>query len=63
MLTKRLTKVEKSAPATMEEAFTQFISWKKVNNLSEQTIPDYTSHNTLIYFLNASPILQNHMNS
>lgn len=45
----RLTKVKKSAPATMEEALTQFINWKKANNLSEQTILDYTTHVNLLF--------------
>ncbi|NHN34630.1 tyrosine-type recombinase/integrase [Paenibacillus agricola] len=45
----RLTKVKKAAPATMEDALTQFISWKKANNLSEQTILDYTTHVNLLF--------------
>lgn len=44
----RLTKIKKSAPSTMEEAFVQFINWKKANNLSEQTILDYTTHYNLL---------------
>ncbi|SFE11744.1 hypothetical protein SAMN04487969_101144 [Paenibacillus algorifonticola] len=44
----RLNKVKKAAPATMDEAFTQFINWKKANNLSEQTILDYTTHYNLL---------------
>lgn len=45
----RLTKVKKAAPATMDEAFVQFINWKKANNLSEQTILDYTTHMNLLF--------------
>lgn len=45
----RLNKVKKTAPATMEEAFMQFINWKKANNLSEQTILDYTTHVNLFF--------------
>jgi site-specific recombinase XerD len=45
----RLTKVKKKAPATMEEALAQFINWKKANNLSEQTILDYTTHVNLLF--------------
>lgn len=45
----RLTKVKKATPATIEEAFTQFINWKKANNLSEQTILDYTTHVNLFF--------------
>ncbi|WP_106768265.1 tyrosine-type recombinase/integrase [Paenibacillus faecalis] len=47
-MVKRLTKVKKTAPATLEEAFAQFINWKKANNLSEQTILDYTTHFNLL---------------
>lgn len=45
----RLNKVKKATPATMEEAITQFINWKKANNLSEQTILDYTTHINLLF--------------
>lgn len=49
MLAMRLTKVKKKAPATMEEALAQFINWKKANNLSEQTILDYSTHVNLLF--------------
>jgi site-specific recombinase XerD len=45
----RMTKVKKTAPATMEEALYQFLKWKKANNISEQTILDYTTHVNLLF--------------
>jgi hypothetical protein len=48
-LAMRLNKVKKAEPATMDKAFIQFINWKKANNLSEQTILDYTTHIKLFF--------------
>lgn len=48
-MSKRLTKVKKKAPLTMEEALDQFLKWKKANNISEQTILDYTTHVNLLF--------------
>lgn len=48
-MSRRLTKVKKAAPAAMEEASIQFINWKKANDLSEQTILDYTTHFNLFF--------------
>jgi integrase len=45
----RLAKVVKKTPATMDEALIRFINWKKANNLSDQTILDYTSHVKLLF--------------
>jgi len=49
ILSMRLNKIKRAAPATMEEAFKQFINWKKANNLSDQTILDYTTHYNLFF--------------
>lgn len=40
----RMTKVKKTAPATLEEALEKFLVWKKAQQISEQTVLDYTNH-------------------
>lgn len=44
----RVNKIKKT-PATMEEAMDRFITWKKANGISEQTLLDYTTHINLLY--------------
>lgn len=44
----RMNKV-KRAPATMEEALDRFITWKKANGISDQTILDYSTHVNLLF--------------
>lgn len=44
----RMSKVRK-APATMEEALDRFITWKKANGISDQTLLDYTTHVNLLF--------------
>lgn|GEM_PF-4620315 len=44
----RMNKVRR-APATMEEALNRFITWKKANGISDQTILDYTTHVNLFF--------------
>ncbi|OXS62405.1 hypothetical protein B1A99_00610 [Cohnella sp. CIP 111063] len=43
----RMNKVRR-APETMEEALDRFITWKKANGISDQTILDYTTHVNLL---------------
>ncbi len=44
----RMNKV-KRAPATMEEALERFITWKKANGISDQTLLDYKTHVNLLF--------------